>query len=180
VKLGREQAISIAALLLLLLGCASAVVLSIGARSGAAQEFAERLEALLRLEAKSRQKTSGSVPVAAPPAAFLDAPTQGLASIRLQAYLAQVAGAQQGGLTWSGQGATNSDDPPDMIRLQATLELSLTALQAMLYQLETGTPYVLVEELTVQPKEAVPGRPVEDPLLGVTFTLRAFWRRSTT
>jgi general secretion pathway protein M len=180
VKLDREQVISIAALLLLLLVCAGAVELSVRARFDAAQEFAERSEALSRLEAKSRTKTNGSAPVAAPPAAFLDAPTQGLATAQLQAYLAELAGAQQAGLISSGQEQAKSDDPPDTIRLQATLDVSLTALQAMLYQIESGTPYVLVDALTVQPTGAAGGRPVEDPLLRATLTLRAFWRRSTT
>lgn len=179
-KLDREQAISIAVLLLLLLVGAGAVELSIRARSDAVQEFTERSEAFSRLEAKSRTKTNASGPVAAPPAAFLDAPTQGLASAQLQAYLTQVAGAQQAGLISSGQESAKSDDPPDTIRLQATLDVSLTALQAMLYQLESGTPYILVEALTVQPTGAAGGRPAEDPLLRATFTVRAFWRRSTT
>jgi hypothetical protein len=180
VKLDREQVISIAALFLLLLVSAGAVELSIRARSDAVQEFTERSEALSRLEMRSRTTISGSAPVAAPPAAFLDAPTQGLASAQLQTYLAQVAGAQQSGLISSGQEPAKSDDPPDTIRLQATLDVSLIALQAMLYQLESGTPYVLVEALTVQPTGAAGGRPIEDPLLRATFTLRAFWRRSTT
>ena len=39
-----------------------------------------------------RERRRRPAPVAAPPAAFLDAPTQGLASAQLQAYLAQLAG----------------------------------------------------------------------------------------
>ena len=177
-KLDREQSISVAALALLLAVCVSAVELSFQARSDAAHELAERREALSRLEAKSRAKT-GSALVAAPPAAFLDAPTQGLAGAQLQAYLARVAGAQQAGLVSSGLDAAKREDPPDTIRLQATVDVGLQALQAMLYQLESGTPYVVVEALTIQPAGAATGRPAEDPLLRTTFSLRAFWRRGT-
>ena len=178
VKLDREQLISVAALALLLMVCVVAVELSFHARSDAAQERTERREALSRLEAKSRTK-AGSAPVAAPPAAFLDAPTQGLAGAQLQAYLAQVASAQQAGLVSSGLDAAKREDPPDTIRLQATVDVGLQALQAMLYQLESGTPYVVVEALTMQPAGAAAARPVEDPLLRATFSLRAFWRRGT-
>jgi general secretion pathway protein M len=177
VKLDREQLISVAALALLLMACVLAVELSVHARSDAAHELAERREALSRLEA--RTKTAGSAPVAAPPAAFLDAPTQGLAGAQLQAYLAQVAGAQQAGLVSSGLDAPKREDPPDTIRLQATVDVGLQALQEMLYQLESGTPYVIVDALTMQPAGAASGRPPEDPLLRATFSLRAFWRRGT-
>jgi general secretion pathway protein M len=179
VKLDLEQSISIAALALLLTACILAVELSFRARSDAAWELAERGEALSRLEAKSRTKAAGSAPVAAPPAAFLDAPTQGLAGAQLQAYLAQVAGAQQAGLVSSGLDAAKREDPPDTIRIQATVDVGLEALQAMLYQLESGTPYVVVEALTIQSAGAATGRPAEDPLLRTTFSLRAFWRRGT-
>jgi general secretion pathway protein L len=43
--------------------------------------------------------------------------------------------------------------------------------------LESGTPYVFVDALTVQPAGAVAGRAVEDTLLRTTLSLRAFWRR---
>lgn len=177
-KLDREQTISIAALALLLLVCASAVQFSFRARSDAAQEFAGRREMLSRLEAKVRANRPGA-PAAAPPAAFLDAPTQGLAGAQLQAHIAQVASAQQAGLVSSGVESAKREDTSDTIRLQATMDLSLNALQAVLYHLETGTPYVLVDMLTVQAVGAATGRPAEDPLLRATLSVRAFWRRGT-
>jgi hypothetical protein len=113
----------------------------------------------------------------APPAAFLDASTQGLASAQLQSYLAQLADDQRASLVSSGGEVAKRDDAPDTIRLQATLDMNLKALRAVLYQLESGTPYVFVDALTVQPAGAMAGRAVEDPLLRTTLSLRAFWRR---
>ena len=55
--------------------------------------------------------------------------------------------------------------------------MSLQALQAFLYQLESGTPYVFVEQLAVQLAGTASQRVVEDPLLRVTLGLRANWRR---
>ncbi len=178
-QLDREQAISIAALVLLVLACAGAVELSFQARSGAVDEFTDRRETLARLEAKARTKTPGSAAAVAPPAAFLDAPTQGLAGAQLQAYLAQVTSAHEAALVASGLEQAKREDAPDTIRLQATLEVGLKSLQAILHQLETGTPYIVVEALAVQPAGAAAGRPVEDPLLRTTLALRAFWRRGT-
>jgi hypothetical protein len=175
-KLDREQAISVAALVLLFLLCVGALGLLFQARADAGREAFERREILSRLEAK--QLTTASRPIAvAPPAAFLDASTQGLASAQLQSYLAHLADGQRASLVSSGGEAAKRDDAPDTIRLQATLDMNLKALRAFLYQLESGMPYVFVDALTVQPAGAMAGRAVEDPLLRTTLSLRAFWRR---
>jgi general secretion pathway protein M len=50
-------------------------------------------------------------------------------------------------------------------------------LQAFLYRRESGTPYVFVDTLTVQLTGAASQRTIEDPLLRVTFGLRAIWQR---
>ena len=177
-RLDREQAVSVAVLALLLLACVFAAGLSVHMRSDAGRELAERRELLSRLQTKMRAD-AGRSNVAAPPAAFLDAPTQGIASAKLQAYLAQLAELQHAGLVSSGGEAAKRDEAPDTIRLQATLDMNLMGLRGMLYQLESGTPYVFVDALTVQPASATAGRAIEDPQLRATLSLRAFWRRGT-
>src|SRR5215510_5776563 len=162
--LNREQTISLAALALLLAVCAALVQYAMQTRADAARELAERQEMVAQLEARARANGPGRSVAAAPAAAFLDAPTQGLAGAQLQAHLAQTASAQQAGLISSGLEATKREDTPDTIRLQATMEVGLSALQAILHRLESGTPYVFVEALTVQPAGgAAAGRPAEDP-----------------
>jgi general secretion pathway protein M len=181
IKLDRVQTISVAALGALVLICLVAMALSFQMRLDAAQELSERHELRSRLEARAKSRSdararSGAV---APAAAFLDAPTQGLAVAQLQAYILQSADAHQSVLITSGMEPIRHEDPPDTIRLQATLETGWQALQAFLYQLESGTPYVFVDTLTVQPVGATSQRAAEDPLLRVTFGLRAVWRRGT-
>ena len=176
--LDREQAISVAVLALSLLACVLTAGLSVQMRADAGWELAEHRELLSRLETRLRAD-AGRSNVAAPPTAFLDAPTPGIASAKLQAYLAQLADFQHAGLVSSGGEAAKRDEAPDTIRLQATLEMNIKALRAILYQLESGTPYVFVDSLTVQPASAAAGRVVEDPLLRATMSLRAFWRRGT-
>jgi general secretion pathway protein M len=113
---------------------------------------------------------------AAPPGAFLNAPTSGIASAKLQAYLAQLADLQHAGLVSSGGEPAKRDEGPDTIRLQATLDMTMQALRAILYELESGTPYVFVDALTVQPASATGRQAFDDPLLRATMNLRAFWR----
>ena len=177
-RLDREQAVSVAVLALLLLACVFVAGLSFQMRSDAGRELAERREMLSRLQTRMRAD-AGRSNATAPPSAFLDAPTQGIASAKLQAYLAQLAELQHASLLSSGGEAAKRDEAPDTIRLQAGLEMNLNALRAMLYQLESGTPYVFVDALTVQPASATAGRAIEDPLLRATLSLRAFWRRAT-
>jgi general secretion pathway protein M len=174
-KLEREQAISVAVLALLLLVSVSGIGMSLQARADAVRENSERREMVARLEDRLRAKASR--PTAAPPAAFLDATTPSLASAQLQSYLGQLAGDQKASLVSSGAEAAKRDDAPDAIRVQATLDLGLQSLRAVLYQLESGTPYVFVDALTVQQINATSGGAVEDPLLRATLSLRALCRR---
>ena len=175
-RLDREQAISVAAFVLLLLVSVSVMGMSLQARADAVRESSERREMLSRLEAKLRANASRPA-AAAPPTAFLDASTPGLASAQLQSYLGQLAGDKNASLVSSGGEAAKRDDAPDTVRIQATLDMNLQSLRAVLYQLESGTPYVFVDALAVQPVNATAGRSVEDPLLRTTLSLRALWRR---
>jgi general secretion pathway protein M len=177
-SLDREHAISGALLVLLLLACLFTAGLALQMRSEAVGELAQRRELLSRLETRLRAG-AGRSNLAAPPAAFLDAPTQGMASAKLQAYVAQVADLQHAGLISSGEEATKREEGPDAIRLQATLDMNMKALRAMLFQLESGTPYVFVDALAVQAASATANRASEEPLLQATMSLRAFWRRGS-
>jgi len=180
IRVDREQAVSTALLALLLIACLGTLELSFQLRAQAAQELTERHELLSRLEAriKSQGASSGRTITAAPVAAFVNAATEGIAGAQLQAYLMQVAGDRRASVLSSAIEANRSDDPADSIRLKATLEMDLTALQAVLVRLESGTPYVFVDALAVQlPTGAASQR--GDALLRVSIDLRATWRRDT-
>jgi general secretion pathway protein M len=174
----RERIISVAAFATLVLICIATIGVLFEARAVALRELTERRDGLERLEARVRQNAGRPI-AAAPPAAFIEAPTQGLASAALQAHLAQLAETQHAGLVLSGEETAKREDSPDTIRLQATLDMNMKALRALLYQLESGTPYVFVDALAVQPASVAAGHAAEDPLLRATLSLRAFWRKGT-
>ncbi len=177
--LNREQAMVIGALALLLLVCVFAVSLSLNIRADAAQELSERRAVISRLEARPSGTAARGRPVAgAPPAAYLDASTQALAGAELQAYFSRLAIAHQAVLVSSGMGPDSREDAPDSIRIQTTVEITLGALQALLYQLESGTPYVFVESLTVNTTSSAAGqRGAPATPLRATLKLRALWQR---
>jgi general secretion pathway protein M len=177
--LDREQTPSLGALALILVFCTCLVQYAMQSCSEAAQQLDERRETVTRLEARARADGPGRSITTAPVSAFLDASTQGLAGAQLQAYLTQTAGAQQAAIISSGLEATKREDTPDTNRLQATFEVGLVALQAILYRAESGTPYVFVEALAIQPAGAAGGRSPEDPLWRATLSVRAFWRKGS-
>jgi len=186
IKLNRDQIVSLGALFGLVCACLLLLEISFQARSQAAQELAERRALIARLEAriKARGDTGSLARGVAPSTATIDAPTQGLAAAQLQAYLAQIVGQQGAVLTSSGIEATKHEDAADVIRLQVSLDSGLNQLQGLLFRLESGTPYVFVESLTVQPASlTAPGNaamanPASPSLLQVNVVLRALWRRS--
>lgn len=179
-RLDREQSMALGALAALVLLSGLATALALGALSEASDENAERRTHVSRLEAAHRRGAGPggrALEGVAPDAAFLAAPTAGLASAQLQAHITRLVAAQRASLASSGVQQAGRNDAADAIRLQATFDMALPALQAFLYELETGTPYVFVEALSIQPQGGQQ-RQTDQPLLHVTLNLRAAWRRT--
>jgi general secretion pathway protein M len=180
IKLEREQAMAVAAAGALLILCVGLIAVSAQRYADAAQMLAERSELLQRLEAalpRAAAASAGKHPDA-PAAAFLDAQTSGLAGAQLQAYVSRLIAGPQAVLISSALQPPDQKDTPDAIRLQATLDISPAALQGLLYKLETGTPYVFIDQLTVQPPGATGQRSGSEPLLRAVVALHAMWRRA--
>lgn len=175
----RETLISVGVLGALLIVCASVVGFSLEARLDAEHQLDAQNALLAELEAHRARKDAGlESGGTAPAAALLVAPTKGLANAQLQAYVQHVADAHHAVLNSSGIESAAHDDKPETIRIQATLDTSFHALQALLYQLEGGTPYVFVQSLNIELHDENSQRAVEDPLLRVTLELRAIWRHN--
>ena len=182
VKLNREQAISLAALFLVLLACVLAPVWSLKVRSDALQELTDERDMLGRLEAAHQRSSTklgarGQI-TTAPAEAFLNAQTPGLASAQLEAYLSQLVLDHRGSLISSSVQQATRSDAPDVVHVQASLEMPYEALQALLYKLETGTPYVFVNSMSVEPASAEPQRTGRPAAMKVTLSLRAVWHRN--
>jgi general secretion pathway protein M len=177
-KLTSEQGIAIGVLCCFVLVCVAVVAWSFKLRVDAAQELSDRNEQLARLEAGVRSKRDARGPLkvtAAPAAAFVDAPTVGIAGASLQAHIAHLAGHHATLVSFAVQPAA-ATEAADSVRVEASMDINLGALQMLLYELESGTPYVFVESMTVRPTAAAQvGAP--DASLRVTLGLRALWRR---
>ena len=176
-RLTREQTVAVAALCLFILLCAGVAAWSLFVRLDAVQELSERQQQLTRLEgvrAKSDPHASAAMRPA-PATAFLQAATPGLAGASLQAHVAQLAGHHATLVSFAVQAAGGAD-AADAVRVEASMDITLGALQMLLYELESGVPYVLVDSMTVRPAAGQSG--AENAPLRVTLGLRALWHRS--
>jgi general secretion pathway protein M len=178
--LGRPQTIALAALGGLIALCAVVLGVALQIRSEARDGLEEKRAAFARFTALPAARAGAAGQTGrAPAAALIDAPTQGQAGAQLQAYLSRLARGQGASVMSSGVEGERKGEP-DAIRVQATLETSLEAMQMLVYELETGTPYVVIESLSLQPATGGPsGAALADPPLRVVLVLRALWRRGT-
>jgi general secretion pathway protein M len=178
--LARPQTIALAALGGLIALCAVVLGVALQIRAEARDDLEEKRAAFARFSALPAARAGAANQTGrAPAAALIDAPTQGQAGAQLQAYLSRLARGQGAAVMSSGIEGERKGEP-EAIRVQATLETSLGAMQTLVYELETGTPYVVIESLNMQPATGGPqGAALADPPLRVVLVLRAMWRRGT-
>jgi general secretion pathway protein M len=179
-KLTREQTIALAALGAFVVTCTGLIAWSLESRREAAQELSDRQDLLARLETGARAKRDAHGPMVqakAPAVAFVDAPTLGLASAALEAHVTKLAGHHATLVSFAVQ-SNSAVDRGDAVRIEASMDISQRALQSLLYELESGTPYVFIESMTLRPAAASAQSGAPDPLLRATLGLRALWRHS--
>jgi len=180
--LNRQQTIAVGVAFCIVAASVLSVTLIFMSRADALAELTGRQEQLARLEAAYSLRAKSGKGLAqerdAPQSAFLTATTAALAGAQLQTHLTDLVALQNANISSSGIQKTPRDDA-DVVRLQATFDMKLTALQKLLYDLETGTPYMFIDALSIQPQGNAPHSNNDEPLLHVTMTLRALWRKTS-
>jgi hypothetical protein len=181
IELGRPLGASLL-LLGLLCGALGAVWASWADLSAVSDERDAKADLLQRSVTASRR--AQLAPASSPADPFVPAETGTLAAAAVDSDLRSLA--SETGLSLLSSRADAKPDEPGAadagigtrIEEQAVMEGQNEALQALLVRLETGTPAVLVDNLSIEPVEvdpAVPGDPVA-PRLRVSVTLSAYWR----
>ncbi len=182
IKFDRERTIAIAVLAVLLVVCLIAPILSLKARSDSLQELADAQDTLARLQTAHRhaggKDGKHEAVEAAPETAFLNGQTMGLAGAQLEAYLSQLASAEHTSLVSSGVQQPGHSEEKDIVRIQATMDISYDGLHTLLYKLETGIPYVFVDGLTLQPPSEAARHGGRDSVIKASLNLRALWRQA--
>jgi general secretion pathway protein M len=131
-------------------------------------------ERLTRLEMRTRSSSGDAGRVANRPAgsSFLEGPTVTVASASLL-HRTSNAIANVAGSLLSSEVEAQSMSKDGNIRINAICELEQSALQTLLYDLETGMPFLFVDQLTLQA-----ARPENKGRMRVSLGIAARWRAS--
>ena len=183
IRLTRDRCIALAILSIVLFVSAMAPALALRARWDALETLSDEEGFLKRLtDAQHRANAKagdGAQIREAPAAAFLNAQTPGLATAQLEAYFSDLAQTSRASLASVSALQADQSDAPDIVRIQANIDIEYEALQSLLYKLEAGTPYVFVDMLKLRPASVSSSRPAYDSPMKVTLGLRAIWRQSS-
>ena len=149
-------------------------------RAVAAEQDAVQQSRLSVQDFDRRLANPGAAPLARRPTAdpFVAGQTVAIAGANLQDQV--VSAVRQAGGTVTSSQIENRAAPPEggavppPLMLTVTFELGILPLQAMLYALESGTPALFVDRVSVDAPEGGRG-----DVLRVSMTVSGFWRGET-
>jgi hypothetical protein len=123
---------------------------------------------------KQNRAGAGRIAAPGPQSAAILAATETLAASELQKQVVERV-TKAGGAVRSARAEVTREAVADGVqRLVARLSFdgSMAALQSLLFDLETGAPFIFVDTLAVQPSSPAMG---VDETLQVTLVLSAYW-----
>lgn len=123
-----------------------------------------------RLEALHRQGATG--------AGYLDGQNETLIAAALQERLKTVVAETGGRLNSTQVIASTEHDKTHRVAVRGQMQMSLASLQRVLYTLESGTPYLFIDNLDVRPMVGArrSETPDADALLDVHFDIYGYMR----
>jgi general secretion pathway protein M len=110
---------------------------------------------------------------------FLSAPTETLAASALDDNIRRIANASNGTVVSSHPVVDHdSESPGNKIEIKAVIDGKIDALQTLLFQLETGTPLVFVDELSLEVRsDSIDGGGAgTNPDVHMAATFVAYWK----
>ena len=110
---------------------------------------------------------------------FVDAASETLAAAEIDRFVRKAV-AESNGTVLSSRADPKHDDEGAVRRIGAEIvvEGKIEAIQSLLFKLETGTPFVFVEDLALQPSMEE-GKVSAAPKLRASITASAYWRNSS-
>jgi general secretion pathway protein M len=175
--IGRRQILAVVAYVGIVIGLlAIALLLVADLRDRVAEVVAAqmRLDQLSGRSPPSSESIASTAGVSGSP--FLEGQTITIAGAALQQRV-EAAVAKAGGTLVSSQVELDGPDAKDgFVGLTASIELGQPALQAVLYDVEAGMPYLFVDKLSIQSPEVF-GEP-ESGRMRMTIGVAGQWRSS--
>ena len=107
---------------------------------------------------------------------FLDGPTNAIAGNALEPRVSEAIGKAGGAITSAQVEFDGPDAKNGFVELMTSAEVNQSALQAILYDIEAGLPYLFIEKLSLQSPEDF-GEP-ETGRMRITIAVAGQWRAS--
>jgi hypothetical protein len=173
----RNAALVYAAVLLAVIGW---ITFSAYGNSDLRTEIAAKSDMLDTLQRRAIPDLARGGAVAANPLALISASTETIAASTLQTYVLEQL-EQAGGVVQSIQAETSRATAAPAgglhkLNAQLSFESGIAPLQKLLFSLETGTPFVFVDSLSVQPSTGVPPGGRMGDKLRVNLVLSSYWQ----
>lgn len=158
-------------LVLALLAIAANALLDLMARRAAVDEAATTLEQLERRRlGLGRPAGNGTAPSGSP---FLEGPSVTIAGAALMQRLSAAVSDADGHITSSRVEVQGTPYGPGFLAVSASLDIAQGHLQKLLYDLESGLPFLFVGQLAVRPAH---GSGDDRQGLQVALTVYGQWR----
>ena len=176
--IGRRQVLALVAYVGAVIALLAVSLLLVADLRGKAAQVAAAQMRLDQLSERSRGSLSASITpnagVSGSP--FLDGQTITIAGAALQQRI-EAAVAKAGGALMSSQVDLDGPDAKNgFVGLAASVEVGQPAVQAILYDIEAGMPYLFVDKLSIQSPEVF-GEP-ENGRMRMTIGVVGQWRSS--
>jgi len=136
------------------------------------QALSAAAETLATFERRKENVASDSAPIAQPAGSpFLEGPTVTVASAALLQQLTNALARAGGSVISSEVDNQFAQSKDGFVRIRATGNIEQTGLQQLLYDLESGMPFVFVDQLSARVE--VDGK--KDGLMRVSLGVTALW-----
>jgi general secretion pathway protein M len=153
----RRRGVALLAYAIAILACTAVTSLSLASLQVRYTELLAARHLLARMElaagSASTSGQEGSSPVQGSP--FLEGATVSIAEAALQQRIGSAVAAAGGNVLSSQIEPQGSDAKRDYLTLTASCEIEQQSLQALLYDLEAGMPFLFIDQLVLQSPQAV-------------------------
>jgi general secretion pathway protein M len=175
----REHALPLFGYVTLLMGLLMVVWLSLASLAGDYAEYAAATDVLDQLEGR-KPATGLAYGAGKSGSPFLEGRTVTIAGAALQQRMVAAVNDAGGNVLSSQIDLQGSETKQGYVRLSANLEIDQSNLQQLLYELETGMPFLFIDQLVVQMPQSA-GRidtETETPRMRVQIDVSGQWQVS--
>jgi general secretion pathway protein M len=174
----RAHALPLFGYVALLLGFAAAIWLALASLAGDYADYTAATDLLDRIEGRKPSAATSGLDKSGSP--FLEGRTVTIAGAALQQRVVAAVNDAGGNVLSSQVDLQGSETKPGTVSLSANLEIEQSNLQQLLYEIETGMPFLFIDQLVVQMPQSASriGSGEEFPRMRVQIDVSGQWQVS--